>query len=96
MEKQKPKKWMTAEEARVATFRNMKANAEADLEFIFPFIKKAVEEGKYDCEVQREESFSTVSLDRLTALGYKVEWGKSLDGRNETYTDKGKIVISWA
>lgn len=91
-----PIKRMTADEARVATFHNIKANVEADLDYVFSYINEAIKEGEYGCRVERVDDFSAVLLERLIALGFKVEWGQSLDGRNETYTDKTKLVISWA
>lgn len=90
---------MTADEARAATLYNIKASVEADLDYVFSYINEAIKEGEYGCTVSKEgefEEFSEVLIERLTVLGFKVKYGESLDGRNETYVDEGKLVISWA
>lgn len=90
------KKWMTADDARLATFRARKSNVEGELEDVISAIKEAVKDGEYGCTVSREVEFSETLIERLEALGYRVEYGYSMDGRNETFEDRSKLVISWA
>lgn len=87
---------MTAEQARKKTYDTLDSLGEFLLDEIFEKIEVAVGTGKYECSVKKKDdkTWPDTVTTKLCELGYKVQYGTSID-RNETYEDRSILVIKW-
>lgn len=87
-------KTISAEEAKGRTLEVIDSHMGDDLNQIMEAIEEAINEGKFLVVLSRILAFPEQLLNRLKELGYKVEYGTTMV-RNETYEDKGKLIINW-